>query len=334
MKTRNESVSSDIYGCDRSIAELLKRRSIPREEVEAIRRLHRLDERYNWMIVFFFAMWICAGWLVLTVENIVLEAIGYFLIACSINGLPTFMHEACHSTLFKNKMLNRWVGFLCGLPGLVSVSAYRSIHLVHHSTTKTEKDPDNIENSARKSIPLVFVYYVVLLAGIYIYILTVPFIGFQKAQARVKSAIVLEYVLLLSIYAGAFILIPFGVILHVWIIPLLIAGQLSNVRGLAEHGLTSSGNEFIDTRTVVSNRFVRFMMCNLNYHLEHHLFPGIPWYNLASVHSLLEEEYRKAGSSVYRSYFKFLGDFIRTTLHGVIPGVRMIPAHIREEVCL
>jgi fatty acid desaturase len=45
------------------------------------------------------------------------------------------------------------------------------------------------------------------------------------------------------------------------------------------------------TRTVTSNRVVSILMCNLNYHLEHHTFPGIPWYHLPLLHGLLAPEY-------------------------------------------
>jgi len=31
-------------------------------------------------------------------------------------------------------------------------------------------------------------------------------------------------------------------------------------------------------------------MCNENYHLEHHLYPGVPWYRLSEVHAALREE--------------------------------------------
>src|SRR5262245_64858773 len=74
-----------------------------------------------------------------------------------------------------------------------------------------------------------------------------------------------------------------------------------NVRSWAEHALTRPGHPLTQTRTVTSNRVVSFLMCNLNYHLEHHLFPGVPWYNLPRLHALLADEYRRAGAQVHRS---------------------------------
>jgi fatty acid desaturase len=55
---------------------------------------------------------------------------------------------------------------------------------------------------------------------------------------------------------------------------------------------------------------------NLNYHLEHHLFPGVPWYNLPKVHRILLDDYTAAGSSIYRSYTRFLIDAFRAGIYG------------------
>jgi fatty acid desaturase len=68
---------------------------------------------------------------------------------------------------------------------------------------------------------------------------------------------------------------------------------------------------------------------NLNYHIEHHLFPGVPWYNLPKVHALLLEDYKAAGSSIYGSYTHFLFDAFRTGIHGLAP--RKASAQLAEQ---
>lgn len=52
-------------------------------------------------------------------------------------------------------------------------------------------------------------------------------------------------------------------------------------------------------------------MCNLNYHLEHHIYPAVPWYNIPKLHALLIEDFRKAWASVYSSYFLYLKDVLK-----------------------
>ena len=33
-------------------------------------------------------------------------------------------------------------------------------------------------------------------------------------------------------------------------------------------------------RTIKAHPVVDFFLCNENYHIEHHLYPSVPWYNL------------------------------------------------------
>ncbi|MBI2619304.1 MAG: fatty acid desaturase family protein [Ignavibacteriales bacterium] len=335
-QTKDRESESQIYYCDGSDnLSTVTRKSISREQWASLRLLQSLDTRYNWKTLFFVGIWIAAGWIALSVEYVPAQIPSIILMSFSLNGLAIMMHESCHSLLSKDLFVNRWLGFLCGIPGLVAVSAYRSVHIAHHAHTKTEDDPDNVEGASAKGLPLVFVYYAVLLMGIYFYIPTVAIVGYQKGKARVRKEILQEYAFLIAFIVLLFLVVPLQELVTVWILPLLVAAQLSNVRGLAEHGLTTGGNDFTASRTVVSNAFVSFFMCNLNYHLEHHLFPGIPWYNLRKVHRLLEAKYAKAGSSVYSSYTDFLVDFFKVTCgRTIVPNVRLIPAHIREEICL
>ena len=40
---------------------------------------------------------------------------------------------------------------------------------------------------------------------------------------------------------------------RVWLLPIVIAAQLTNLRSIAEHGLTTGGNPFTASRSVQSN---------------------------------------------------------------------------------
>ena len=322
----------DIYFVDGAVEMPdLDRRSFSKGQMEIIKSLQQLDTRKNWKILLLFGLWAIGIWLSLASSLLLVTWTGIALSGCSITGLTVLMHEGCHSLLSKNKSLNRWLGVLCGIPGLVSMSAYRSIHLVHHSLARSEVDPDDIERSAPKSIPLVLVYYIVLLAGIYIYLVTVAVVGYRHANATCRKRILFEFVLIVATVALAFWFLPVAVVLKAWIFPILVAGQLANVRGLAEHGLTTSGNPFSETRTVVSNGFVRFFMSNLNYHLEHHLFPATPWYHLRKLHAIIEPERIASSASIYSGYLPFLRDFFKSTWAGILPEKSLVPPHVREQ---
>lgn len=323
-----------LYFCDNPGAiSLVTWKDLPKEVWATVRKLQQLDTRWNWKILFFYTLWGLSSWILLLNIHSTINVLCAIVSGFCIYGIPGLMHESSHSLLSKNASVNRWLGFVCGLPGLVSITAYRSIHSYHHAHTRTEDDPDSIENSAPKSLPFIAAYLIVLLLGIYVYIITAAINGYRKGSRTIRRDILVEYALIFSVVLGAFLLFPTSTIVRVWILPLLIAAQLTNIRGLAEHGMTTGGNPFINTRTVISNRVVSFFMCNLNYHLEHHLFPGIPCYNLPKLHNLLREIYPRTASSVYRGYTSFLIDFFRVLARGIVPNYRLIPEHVREEFC-
>ena len=55
-------------------------------------------------------------------------------------------------------------------------------------------------------------------------------------------------------------------------------------------------------------------MCNENYHLEHHLYPTIPWYNLPRLHRALRDDLAARGSPFIGSYFAFVREFVVKSL--------------------
>jgi len=327
------TTQSNIYFCEQPRVTENDRLGLPKWKKEAIRKLQAIDERRNIRLLVMVAMWIFSGGAVAIAGSSIVSVLGCFTMGVAIMGISVFMHEAAHHLMFKNHSLNRMVGFLCGAPALISVSAYRSVHMLHHAHERTEKDPDDIEAPA-KSVPLVLFYYLFLMVGTYLYIPHVAVNGFRLANSGRRKMILVEYFCIGALLTCVLAAIPVELVLKFWLIPLVVASQLTNFRGIAEHGLTTGGNPFTATRSVISNRSVSFLMCNLNYHLEHHLFPGVPWYNLPGVQALLQEEYRKAGSSVYHSYSEFYLDFFRLTWkRRIVPNARMIPSHVLNEVC-
>ena len=111
-----------------------------------------------------------------------------------------------------------------------------------------------------------------------------------------------------------FATIPIGILLQVWLIPGVIVGYISAVRALAQHALTESDDPLLASRTVHSNRIVAFLLLNENYHLEHHLFPEVPSYNLPRLRQLLRS--RLPRSVEAPSYTRFLAAFIARFLRG------------------
>ena len=327
--------SSRIYFCGKPAAlATVNLKSLSKEKRDAIRKLHRLEDRHNTRILIFFALWGAAVYAALTLKAFGAQALSCLAIVCALVGFSVLLHEASHRLLFKRPTLNYWLGLLCGLPVLLSVSGFRTNHLAHHERRSSMGDADDVGANFRDSTGSTLFYYLSILIRAYGFLAYLPLIGLTQGNWKMRAKALSEYALMAACCAVAFRLFPTDAVLKLWIIPLLISAHLTEFRAVAEHGLTTRGNTFTATRTVVSNRAVSFVMCNINYHLEHHLFPAVPWYNLPKVNRLLQDEYRRVGCSVYPSYTEFFIDFFKASWRGIIPNARLIPEEMRKEACL
>ena len=58
----------------------------------------------------------------------------------------------------------------------------------------------------------------------------------------------------------------------------------------------------LNTRTVYMNPIFRFLYSNMNYHLEHHLFPDVPYYSLPALHAELRPYLPEPSPSCLNAY--------------------------------
>jgi Na+-transporting NADH:ubiquinone oxidoreductase subunit F len=73
---------------------------------------------------------------------------------------------------------------------------------------------------------------------------------------------------------------------------------LTQHAGLAEDVL----DHRLNCRTVYFNRINRFLYWEMNYHLEHHMFPMIPYHALGKLHEELKADMPEPYSSIWAAY--------------------------------
>jgi len=296
----------------------------------ALADLHRPRPAHNLIAFAFVGMWALAAFAGHRFPVWPVRLAGYFTIGVAIHGLAVLMHEASHGNLARKPAADRWLGFLCGAPALLSCSAYRVAHLLHHRYLRGARDPEEFTNIGRRRGAQSAAFWAWAVIGGFSYLVFIPVIGLTRGRWRDRRRIAIEYGLIVLFYATLFrCAARYGFlpdVVHSLALPWLVTNALTNVRGWAEHAMTPRDGPLTMTRVVTSNRLVSLLMCNANYHLEHHLDPAIPWYNLPKLNAMLRDEYRAAGTSVYTSYLAFLRDAVRAGVHGYAPATRHMGA--------
>ena len=245
----------------------------------------------------------------------------YILAGASLHGISLFTHEGVHQTLSTSAAWNRALSVLCALPVGQNFAAYKVLHLKHHDHLGDEGDPDHYDNYTEWTWLVFIMHWLRLIIGYPVYITMIPIMGFRQGNTSDRIWISIE-VLLLFALVGAVILspLPWSFLLHGWLIPMVFINTMVNIRGMSQHTLLEHETDTVKgTRTITTNPVTRFFMCNENYHLEHHLYPGVPWYNLGRLHSELREELKERGAPFINSYFQFVWEF-------VVASIRRSPA--------
>ncbi len=86
----------------------------------------------------------------------------------------------------------------------------------------------------------------------------------------------------------------------------VLTGLLQHV-GLAEN----VSDHRLNTRTVLMNPVSRFIYLNMNYHLEHHMFTMVPYYNLPKLHELIKHDVPRPELSILAAYKRLLPVLIK-----------------------
>jgi fatty acid desaturase len=243
-----------------------------------------------------------------------LKLAGIAAAAAALNAFFLLSHEGHHRLLFRNPVTNHAVNIALCIPLLHSPTAYRVLHELHHRYLGGPGDPDEYRNYTSNPRLVWMLQWVRLTLGTLVYMPLIPVVAWRRAERGDRRRIATEYAAMAAVWLPVFAAFPLRVLLQIWLIPGIFVGYISAVRALAQHALTARDDPLLASRSVRSDAIVSFLLLNENYHLEHHLFPEVPSYNLPCLRALLRS--RLPHTVEADSYTRFLAGFVGRFLRG------------------
>jgi fatty acid desaturase len=243
------------------------------------------------------------------------------VIASRQHALLGLMHDGTHYRLIRNRSINDLLSdFFCAFPIGLSTELYRRQHLLHHQYTNKDGDPYWVQMQAHDDWRWPKDHLVALrlfasdLMGLCCHktlLILFQWSPFQPTGEKNKPLPQADRIrFLIFITAVTAVLGVTGswtYLFLLWFLPLVtIFGALIRLRSVAEHLVLPSEHELNSTRHVEATILERFLLApvNLNYHLAHHLFPSVPFYNLPKLHQiLLSDEMFREKAHITKTYF-------------------------------
>ena len=88
----------------------------------------------------------------------------------------------------------------------------------------------------------------------------------------------------------------------------MFGGSLRHLFALSQHvGLAQNVRDYrLNTRTIHLGPVLGFLYMNMQYHLEHHLYPNVPYYHLPALHELIKDQCPPAYNGLWPVFTEML----------------------------
>lgn len=204
--------------------------------------------------------------------------------------LTMVMHDCGHATLFTTRRANEWVGKALGFVTGVDHGRFKQLHWEHHKLYGAPGDPQGFHYlGIAKMTRSAFAWHVVkpLLGSNLRYAFRESILHPLNLKAAALKGEIVPLVLVQI--AAAVLVTGAGRHASLVILPLVSAATfglfLSQLRGIAEHGVGATGQSETFVRSHVSEPLGALLLYDVhfNFHDEHHRYPGVPSHKLPAL---------------------------------------------------
>lgn len=210
-------------------------------------------------------------------------------------GWAGLSHELFHGTVFASSRQNRVLFRVFSVLSWGNYGYFEVSHWLHHKYTRFDRDPESADDDPIRLAELpwlvtlnlpAFAKRVVILARNSVGYVP-PFLAESATKKEKRSVQAGARVVLLTQTILVVIFLAMGMPEFILLITLgpFICSLPVRILELVQHkGLARGVNDFrLNTRTVRLPFIFAFLYCNMNYHVEHHVLPSVPYYHLPKL---------------------------------------------------
>ncbi len=238
---------------------------------------------------------------------------------CAASGV----HETCHKTPFRTRWLNEVTLWAFGWMVQMEPVSARWAHLGHHSFTHFDEGDTELSEPNPVTWKLLFkigsgfggnhFYWKSLITQACGRILpdVLDVIPPQKVGEAIRNAriMVSAYALVIVSAAATQSWLPIVLVFA----PRFIGGPVTGLLHLTQHTCLQMNikDHRYSTRSFTASPITRFFYFNMNWHVEHHMFPMVPFYNLPKLNAALQDQLPKPCKGLWGVYREIVSGVIR-----------------------
>ena len=210
-------------------------------------------------------------------------------------------HECAHGTAFRTRWLNELLFMLSSFVYLEEHLHRRYTHASHHTYTYHR----GLDAQIPASFPLTFSSWIREISGyslLRFHLESILRAATGRYTQTVRNCVPQTELPKLTrnarIYLALYIAMGFAIangasfLLWYFVIPILVGNPINMLFNILQH-LEMDENQMDlrkSTSSFATNGFARFVYMNMNYHIEHHMFPTVPFHTLPDLHEELKTQ--------------------------------------------
>lgn len=211
-------------------------------------------------------------------------------------------HETQHGTAFKTGWMNEWVYQIACFMIVRNPHTWRWSHARHHTDTYiVGRDPEIAIMRPPAFFKLVLNVFGILDAwnGWKLMLLNASGRLHPEEATYIPDSEKPKVVRVARVWAAIYAATILAALAFQSVLPLLLIGgpRLYGawhhiMTGLLQHGGLADNviDHRLNSRTVHMNPVSRFIYWNMNFHVEHHMFPMVPYHALPKLHDLIKHD--------------------------------------------